>query len=439
MRRLIAFILSATLAAPVWPQAAEASACQGMGFAVGFFNGVWNTQQDAAAGADKLRQLIGTRHRASDSGKDEPVQVEVMYNTTGAQIGSIFLQDVAEVFAQRSTDINIDLSQRWELFWDVVSGDRSGAWDVLQQVAGMPALTASLFDAVRAKTISNLALMSSSPPTEADTARHRTRIKALVSERQKLVFVAHSQGNLFLNRAYEAALSVPTPDGGKITGDNIKAVHIAPASTTLKGPYTVANIDLVISALRLTPGSVPGINLELAPSSRDFSGHGLENTYLDASRPGKARIASQLLSVFDTVVTPKTKANAAFFTASLMYSGLGSIDLYVLEPNGRQVVVEKDQDGPEGVKFGPIESDYYRASCDPNQLQRGTYRLAFDNVLWTATTEIFLQISSALGGDLLYEKVDDTLVREPFGRLRLLLSVVVAEDKDGKLQATIKR
>ena len=72
-------------------------------------------------------------------------------------------------------------------------------------------------------------------------------------------------------------------------------VHVAPASPTLRGPYLLADIDLVINGLRLQGiNSVPSANIALAYSASDATGHGLVATYLDQVRPALARIKAMI-------------------------------------------------------------------------------------------------------------------------------------------------
>ena len=102
------------------------------------------------------------------------------------------------------------------------------------------------------------------------------------------MLVAHSQGNLFVNRAYDDLLA-------SRSGVVAQVVHVAPASPTLRGEYTLADIDVVINGLRATGmNSVPTISISLPFSSSDRSGHSFEPTYLDKSRAADANIRQKL-------------------------------------------------------------------------------------------------------------------------------------------------
>lgn len=79
----------------------------------------------------------------------------------------------------------------------------------------------------------------------------KTKIDSWVLEGKKLLFVAHSQGNLFVNTAYTYTTS-------KVSSDSVKVIHIAPASPIINGPHVLANQDLVINGLRAF-GTVPPV------------------------------------------------------------------------------------------------------------------------------------------------------------------------------------
>ena len=104
------------------------------------------------------------------------------------------------------------------------------------------------------------------------------------------MLIAHSQGNLFVNAAYDRLRSSRPSNPAKV-------VHIAPASATTRGNYVLADIDLVINGLRLQGiNSVPSANISLPTSKADLTGHTLVATYLDASRAALARVQSMIKS-----------------------------------------------------------------------------------------------------------------------------------------------
>ena len=254
-------------------------------YTVGFFNGVWNTYDQATTGRSELKKLIG------DTYNNEPIKYEAFYNHTGTSVGATSLQDLAETFIQRANEIDKSgqMGKRFEYFWEFLGSSEP---TFLDKLAGFLPNAASLFDsvytAITTKLVSIVSLFLSNSPTETDYAAHNARLDALATDGEKLMLVGHSQGNLFMNHAYDHILPV-------VTKDRIAAAHIAPASPTLRGDWVLADIDLVINALRIQGvTSVPNINLTIPASKVDVSGHTLSGTYLDPTRDGRGRVKTMI-------------------------------------------------------------------------------------------------------------------------------------------------
>lgn len=203
------------------------------------------------------------------------------------------LQDLAETFIQRSAEIDKSgvMGKRFEYFWEFLGSSQPTFLDKIKEIFPN---AISLFDALyttfTTKLVAIISGILSNPPTEADYAIHNARLDTLAANGEKLMLVGHSQGNLFMNHAYDHILPV-------VTKDRVAAAHIAPASPTLRGDYVLTSIDLVINAMRVQGGlSVPDNNLTLNSSSADVSGHTLIGTYLDGTRAGRATIKTMIES-----------------------------------------------------------------------------------------------------------------------------------------------
>lgn len=268
---------------------------------VGFFNGVWNTRDQANDGLKEL-ELQAT----SVKGKQN-LKFELFYNQTGSRTGSTSglsaLQDLAEVFDQRSRELDGVLSNRWETFWDITSAQHasvnSGIGALLRllgsKASDLASLVDSIFNATLNRIVAEFARRLSDPPTSADLAAHNAKLQKYAEDGYPVVLIAHSQGNLFVNSAFDT-LRRSKPDAPA------KVVHIAPASPTLRGDYALANIDLVINGLRLLgASSVPAINLTMVSNVNDISGHTLIGTYLDATRAALERIKSMIKAALESV------------------------------------------------------------------------------------------------------------------------------------------
>jgi hypothetical protein len=219
-----------------------------------------------------------------------------------------------------------------------------------------------------------------------------------------MLFVAHSQGNLFVNPAYDYAKS-------KITTDSVATVHIAPASPRLTGDHTLADLDLVINGLRavgtvasvtdLIPGYLlrpPGTN-----GKKDPLGHGLLEIYLNQAISVSTRIKSQINSAMSRLESIPAQGTSGFFTVNLTWDGAGDVDLHTYEPNGIHVFYS-NMTGTSGyldvdntTSYGP---EHYYASCDSSKLQTGTYRVSVANYARATGRTATVQIASFYDGVL---------------------------------------
>lgn len=378
--------------------AGQSSICTASGYVLAFFNGVWNTPDAAMEGLENLSTLVG------DEYKGEKISPELFYNTSGTLASRpdiSALEDVAEVFAQRATELDGTFASRWEYFGELVAGGPTPLWDrLIRAVPAAAAVESSLVDAIRARAVAVLLNLRSHPPTVSDNVRHSTRLQAMVTEKKKVLMVAHSQGNLFANSAFTKVSQVVGATGA------VKLVHIAPASTELHGDYTLADIDLVINvALRaVAPGSVPASNISMPVSSSDRSGHELVPTYLNETREARVNIKTKMTTALDALVVPATNGVTGFFTVTLTWDGSGDVDLHAFEPSGSHVFYGSTR-GQVGFldtdNTGANGPEHYFASCDPAVLQPGTYRFGINNFGAPSERTATMQVASIAGGELL--------------------------------------
>jgi hypothetical protein len=253
----------------------SATLCPQAGYTTGFFNGVWNTKAEAA----KSLALLAKLNPSTLNGL--PVTPQLFYNQSGCvTLGATCLQDVAETFIQRANAIDASgvLAKDFVVFWEAVTGTRTYSNSLIGIIPSIANLIGSLFSTVTNKILALTALLTSTPPTALTMATNNADLDRLAANGQYFTLIAHSQGNLFLNQAYDHIL--PT-----VGASGVQAVHIAPASPTLRGDYVLSSSDTVIRALALT-GSVPTVNFTLSTNPLDASGHGLLDTYLHSTLPG---------------------------------------------------------------------------------------------------------------------------------------------------------
>jgi hypothetical protein len=389
-------------------QASSADAiCERPQRVIGFFNGVWNSRDQAAKALDKLKQINAQEQ------PDEELSYELFYNITGTERGNTQIEDIAEVFIQRSPELGDLLAKRWEAFWETALGGEPESETYLGKLldflgvdkaaAREVELIKALKERIQAAQAEAFARMVSDPPTEETYREHTTRVRALVAEKNQLVLVAHSQGNLFVNHAYDAAMELTT-------ASNVKVVHIAPASPTLRGEYALADLDLVINGLRVQGlDTVPPFNVSIPLAyvwEHDKSGHTLIPIYLAPALDTYARYNQMITNALTSLAILDHSAQATddggnIFSVTLAWNGQGDADLHVIEPDSTRVYWEHPE-GPIGSLdvdnykgFGP---EHYFASCAAATYAAGRYRVEVSNYEAADNRVATLQLATPEGG-----------------------------------------
>lgn len=202
---------------------------------------------------------------------------------------------------QKDGELNGLLFGRWELFWQALRGGGPDWSRVRSTVSAANALFDTLVANLVNKIGAGYAWWLSNPPSQADTASHIAELQRQIAKGRKLLLVAHSQGSLFVNTAYDAVLPATSNDA-------MKVVHVGPASATARGPYTTGTIDVVIAGLlRLgTAGGVLPPNWTLPPThlAVDASGHTFLSTYLSPSLTSAGKIEGDIRLKMDTLEDP---------------------------------------------------------------------------------------------------------------------------------------
>ena len=400
--------------------------CAPSGYTLGYFNGMWNTEKNAREGLGALTKITTSTYNGAT------ITGQVLYNHTGCgRVGSSCLEDIAEVFEQRAQELDSTgtLAGHLEYFWESL-GAAANFTDTIQNLfQGAEAIFADLQAQVIAQIATSIAsTVSNDPLTVADYAAQNAKLDSLVAGGQVLLLVAHSQGNLFLNQAYDHILP-------SVGSSGVVAVQIAPASPTLRGGYVLANIDLVINALRIQGNTtVPANNVTLPISVTDLTGHSLTGTYLDPTRPARAQVINLINSGLASLAQPiPSNAAQGAFIITLTWSGLGNEDLHVFEPNGTHVYYAAMQgssgylDTNNTYGYGP---EHYFASCDPSVLQTGTYQISINNFNGADNETATVQVATPYGGEFFPEQVNTGPTMGLAGNLNPIpvLTVGVSED-----------
>ncbi|GIU41104.1 hypothetical protein TUM3794_20810 [Shewanella colwelliana] len=406
MKKLLSYLLvfcfvsQSSLALAAGSATSTTSLCSGSDkYVLGFFNGVWNTRDEA------LRSLIAIKRLHGLEYQNEPIAYELFYNDTGDASGRSF-QDIAEVFIQRAEEVSPALSDRFEVFWDVISRDEQGFITTVIALIGstndlLLGMMNDLYSTTTVELTGFVANVLSNPLTADVYRRHELKIKSHAMLGHKLVLIGHSQGNLFLNNAYTSAVNLDS-----YGAENIGVLHIAPPTNVLHGDYILADKDLVINSLRSFGGqTVPASNVDLPLSHlrTDPSGHELLLTYLNGDIDPFAMYLSGTETAMANIETPTAIAQMGSFTATLTWNIDGDVDLHTYEPSGSHVFFgrkvglagELDVDNRGGQ--GP---EHYFASCDPDKLETGVYSIGVHNFSNDPGVKASLQISTPFVADL---------------------------------------
>ncbi len=285
---LVLTLLAATLLMP--PRLSAQSATCPLGYTVAFFNGVDNTYPQTLASMHATQAAIReAENTTSDVIAAEDVKYEAMYNTTSsATQGSLNIlngtiaQDVAEVFVQRAKELDPSGTvgnNFFYMFWEWLDGPPQNYSNTFSNNAATNNFYVNFQNAAVTTVVGALSkLIGGQAPTAEDYAKQEAQLTAAANAGRRLLLVAHSQGNLFVNHAYDFILPA-------VGAARVKVVHVAPASVTVRGDWVLSGNDLVINALRLVGGfgSIVDPNINPPIDNIDNKGHGYNEIYLSGS------------------------------------------------------------------------------------------------------------------------------------------------------------
>ncbi|MDT8378696.1 MAG: hypothetical protein RQ739_07375 [Desulfotignum sp.] len=333
--RVSAILLTAMFLFPNFAYPSNERFCQ-PGVFVFFGNGIWNDKEDA----DLSRDLLAGRLESHISGSD--LDGLITYATAHNPSDGILL-DLLETFAQNN-------QTGWSRFWRFLAG-LDPIPDFLQN---------------KLKEIANTideSILQMNPAVQD----HVEKYNKILSEGNKVLVLAHSQGNLFANIAY-LGIDSQYIDGFGIVSVGNPDSYVAGGSlyTTLEEDIIIESIPLSLSA---NVDNFFGINLN------DLTGHLFARSYMAIGRQAETKILSDIESKINSLNFPDTSLGNGIITATLTWGSNPDLDLHVFEPDGSHVYYERrygssgylDYDDVNG--YGP---EHYYVSCDT--IEPGTYR-----------------------------------------------------------------
>lgn len=377
MNKLIPYLLAKAALLVLLPlqaqSATEPSLCEADGTTIFFFNGVLTSSREAGKHLDAIQKTQGNK-----GPNEEPIHYELAYNETEG------IKDFIEVFQQRVLEKKDILNDRYELFFESLKG--GGEWWnlYLNVFPSITKLEKEWRERVLVEIQSSLVKLMGNSTTLSDYAEHASRIDSEILKGRKLLFVAHSQGNLFANKAYDYAM-------GEIPSDAIGVIHVAPASLILNGDYNLADKDKVMQMLDQLADGVPEPNVSIPgywsrPSGynndTDFLGHGFQEIYLNFALDTGNKLKQQINDALVSLQPYNAEASEGFFTATLTWDGSGDVDLHVYEPTASHVYYANKTGASGHLDVDNTHAngpEHYYATCDPDSLNPGVYSIQVAN------------------------------------------------------------
>ena len=326
------------------------------GTVVVFGNGIMNTEDDAADSREKLRGELLAVLPIEDFNK---LQFALAYNKSYG-----FFRDLYESAKQKVLSENLPVA-----FWRWL-GNQEVMPDALQTELKSMATRFDFATRVAPEDLNNHILL------------YRTSML----EGKKVLVVSHSQGNFFVNAAYEKLF---TGSNALTTTSSFGIVAVAtPASFTAGGgPYTTLVEDLVIQAIALAtpPGVLPPrssdniTNIGSGATSSDWKGHGFIEEYMAQGSRSIVQVMNDTTTMLGSLVQPHQVAQPGAITATLEWGTQPDVDLHAFEDFGvigahvyynNMVGIAGRLDVDDVYQYGP---EHYTVSCD--MLQAGTYSI----------------------------------------------------------------
>ncbi|WP_166360906.1 YfaP family protein [Pseudomonas akapageensis] len=210
-----------------------------------------------------------------------------------------------------------------------------------------------------------------------DRNRHVSAYKDKLLQGKKVIVVAHSQGNFFVNQEYTALTSEEQRGFGIVSAAN-------PDTRVVNGgPYTTIAEDKVIEAIRLfkvrsgLPAplivNVPTTGFELPDN---ILGHSFQLAYLWDNTASKEKLLRDIMNTRRDMVQPTPLVIPGIITATLTWGSQPDVDLHAFEPN-RSHVFYAARTGLSGTLDRDVTTgfgaEHYVVPCE--KLEAGTYNI----------------------------------------------------------------
>jgi hypothetical protein len=266
--------LAALTVAVLLPLSPLSSAAQnpapGPGYVIAYINGLSTDPIGAQDGVDALNAVYSAQYN------NQSVSYTLFYTPTDG-----LMQDVINAFAQRVRS-SPGLTDRWELIWDTLDGGGGAISDLaIAENPSLSSLVSDLKTTFLNDVSSNVKNVNANKEFQPAVDQFASTLTTYYTQQKKTLVVAHSQGNVYLNAAYDAVKP-------QLKTDSLRTVAVATPAATVRDPqgrYVTSTTDLVIQAVALALGNVEPANTDgpiLAALSSDTGyGHKFVDIYMN--------------------------------------------------------------------------------------------------------------------------------------------------------------
>ncbi len=252
--------------------------CQEQKVRVYYGNGVLNDEYDSDKSLSVIQDLLQDKINGTE------LEGNIIYDTSHNPSDGLI--DFVEYYTQ---NIGTDLSQ----FWRFLSG-----LDV------MPDILQEEFTEISAQF--DQAMVAAYPSIQ----EHVETYNGDLCKGDKVVVVAHSQGNLFANIAY------PGINPNLLDSFGIVSVANPDSYVADSGPYTSLEEDIVISYLALFGALPPNLDNFFGFNLQDWSGHKFIESYLASGRPAETKIIDDIVTRINTLQWPEGQCSKDYLLIS---------------------------------------------------------------------------------------------------------------------------
>ncbi|MCK5720435.1 MAG: hypothetical protein KAH84_10880 [Thiomargarita sp.] len=215
------------------------------------------------------------------------------------------------------------------------------------------------------------------PIEAAKLTHHVEKYREAILHGQKVLLVAHSEGNFYANMAKQI-LKTQKP---AIAIDSLGIFGIASPTSNIDGgekSYLTNHLDII----SIIPGNLPPnwtlhhiSNRKVVNSIGSIPAHNFTNTYLSPYYDIRSEVIKGIKKSLSKLTQPPKIAKSGSFTVTMIWNlDKSDVDLHIFEPDNTHVFY-KQQKGRSGYldvdntkEFGP---EHYYSDC--NKLQVGTY------------------------------------------------------------------